>query len=260
MARSRNNGDVAELFDKVVTEGPLEELMNQCDVVTSACLVGSSNLFLQSAMLSATMAASQPFGLPCILHTHPTRRPWEYNQPWPVGMECSLTPLDRLSSDALMPNSFSEQRAGSNGDWIVTVGRRGNWNLVNVYTRHKIALPPLPGVEATDSPLTFTDRGGYLELQKISICQVPTAAGLYNDYSLVAIFDFKIAVLQSYFSEWVVLENQFQDYFSYCDAIIHQDLVFAVVENGCVYAWNPLSFGKFSSLYIVLDYFRASLV
>ena len=58
MARSRNNGDVAELFDKVVTEGLLEELMNQCDVVTSACLVGLSNLFLQSAMLSATMAAS----------------------------------------------------------------------------------------------------------------------------------------------------------------------------------------------------------
>ena len=108
----------------MVTEGPFEELINQCDVVTSTCLVGSSNIFLQSAMLSATIAASQPFGLPCILHTHPTRRSWEYNQPWPVGMECSLTPLDRLSSDSLMPNSFSEQREGSNGDWIVTVGRR----------------------------------------------------------------------------------------------------------------------------------------
>ena len=94
-----------------------------------------------------------------------------------------------------MPNDFSEQRAGSNGDWIATVGLGGNWNLVNVYSHRKFPLPPLPGVEATDSPLRFTDRGGYLELLKISICQVPTAARLYNDYSLVAIFNFKIAVL-----------------------------------------------------------------
>ena len=100
MARSRNDGDVAELFNNVFTEGPLEELINHCDVITSASLIGSSNLFLQSAKLSATLHKSRPFGLPCILHSHLTRKPWEYNEAWPVGSECSLMPLDRLSSDA----------------------------------------------------------------------------------------------------------------------------------------------------------------
>ena len=78
MAGSSNNS-LAKLFHKVFTEGPLEELINQCDVITSSSLIGSSNLFLESEKLSATLPKSRPFGLPCILHSHPTRRPWEYN-------------------------------------------------------------------------------------------------------------------------------------------------------------------------------------
>jgi hypothetical protein len=42
------DSDDPELFHEVFTEGPLEALISQCDAITAASLVGSSNSFLQS--------------------------------------------------------------------------------------------------------------------------------------------------------------------------------------------------------------------
>ena len=117
-----------------------------------------------------------------------------------------------------------------------------------MYSRRKIDLPQFPEVQATDSALTFMYREYRIELQKIVICQVPTAAGRYADFSLVAIFDFVIGVLPCNHDEWKILENHFQGHFRYNDVVIHEDRVFAVAENGSVYVWDPLTFGKFSSL------------
>ncbi|KAK1620711.1 hypothetical protein QYE76_026228 [Lolium multiflorum] len=232
------------LFHKVFTEGPLEVLISQCDAITAASLVGSSKSILQSAKYSATLPASQPFGLPCVLCCDPADKPWEFKEDLPVHSKCKLVPLDRFSYDGLMPHGKDEERAGANGDWIAMVGPEGKWNLLNVYTHRKIKLPSLrKKFETTRNPLIFEYQRSAIQLQKIAICQVPTAARGYEDFSLVAIFDFAIAYLHGeYPGTWIILENQFENGAIYCDAIIHNGLVFAVTELGNVYAWDPNQF------------------
>lgn len=238
------------LFHKVFTEGPLEVLISQCDAITAASLVGSSKSILQSAKYSATLPASQPFGLPCVLCCDPADKPWVFKEDLPVHSKCKLVPLDRFSYDGLVPHGKDEERAGANGDWIAMVGPEGKWNLLNVYTHRKIKLPSLrKKFETTRNPLIFGYKGSAIQLQKIAICQVPTAARRYEDFSLVAIFDFAIAYLHAeYPGTWIILENQFLFGAIYCDAIIHNGLVFAVTELGNVYAWDPNQFGNISSL------------
>ena len=47
MAGSSKDSDVdSQLFPKVFTEGPLQELASRCDVITSVSLVGSSKLII----------------------------------------------------------------------------------------------------------------------------------------------------------------------------------------------------------------------
>ncbi len=210
-------------FHKVFTEGPLEVLISQCDAITAASLVGSSKCVLQSAKYSATLPASQPFGLPCVLCCDSADKPWVFKEDLPVHSKCKLAPLDRFSYDGLMPHGKDEERAGANGDWIATVGPECKWNLLNVYTHRNIDLPSLrKEFETTGNPLIFGYKGYVIQLQKIAICQVPTAAGGYEDFSLVAIFDFAIAYLHGKNPcTWIVLENQFQYNARYCDAIIH---------------------------------------
>ena len=98
------------------------------------------------------------------------------------------------------------------------------------------------------------EEGLTLKLQKIVICKVPTADKGYEDFSLIAIFDHAIAILNGIdLYGWTILRNQFLGYYStYSDAIMHQDLLFAVTASGTLYAWEPRSFGKFSSLCSVL--------
>ena len=93
-----------------------------------------------------------------------------------------------------------------------------------------------------------------MKLMKIVIYKVPTADKGYEDFSLIAIFDHAIAVLNGIdLYGWTILKNQFLGYYStYSDAIMHQDLLFAVTASGTLYAWEPRSFGKFSSLCSVL--------
>jgi hypothetical protein len=253
------------LFHKVFTEGPLEVLISQCDAITAASLVGSSKSILQSAKYSATLPASQPFGLPCVLCCDPADKPWAvFKEDLPVHSKCKLLPLDRFSYDGLMPHGKDEERAGANGDWIAMVGPKGKWNLLNVYTHRKIKLPSLTKkFETTRNPLIFEYQGDAIQLQKIAICQVPTAARGYKDFSLVAIFDFAIAYLHGeYPRTWIFLENQFQYGAIYCDAIIHNGLVFAVTELGNVYAWDPNQFGNISSLsfFIYVTYITSYLL
>jgi hypothetical protein len=73
-------------------------------------------------------------------------------------------------------------------------------------------------------------------------------AGNYKTFSLLAIFDSSITVLDD--STWIVLENQF-NMFCYRDAIIHNGLVFAVTQTGTVYAWDHLMWGKFFHPYFL---------
>ena len=103
---SEASDKTTEHFEKVFTEGPLQDLTSQCEVITAARLIGSSKFILESAMGSANIAASQPFGLPRVLHSHPTDRPDESKLEF--GTLSKLMPLDRSSSHAIMPHRTDE--------------------------------------------------------------------------------------------------------------------------------------------------------
>jgi hypothetical protein len=237
MAASNKENDDSEQFQKVFSEGPLEELVTRCDVITAASLVGSSKLFFDSANDSATLSFSLPFGLPCVLHSHPTK----------VARDCKLTPLDRFSSDAVMPDGTGKQWVGANGDWVAMVDTgfpACKWKLVNVYTRREIPLP-VP-FETTHIPNIYHHNLRAIIFHKIYICQVPTAAGGYKNFSLVAVFDIRVALLCGEDSGWTVLtEPKSHIFYNYSDAILHNGLVFATTHTGTVHAWKPQQAGNF---------------
>ncbi|KAK1632094.1 hypothetical protein QYE76_006409 [Lolium multiflorum] len=258
MARSINESGSSWVFP----DGPLEEIASRCDVITAASLVGSCKFYHDSATQSVALPASQPFGMPCVLHTHQTEVPPAHNPFSRVhkfkqegaqkdkqhdakdrkGTLCQLTPLDRISSDAVIPDGGTGMWAGANGDWIALLGFPWNWELVNVYTGRRIPLPPISEFKSTPDKLVFESNDQHLQLLKIAICRVPTAASNYTSFSVLAIFNAAIAVLHCASSRWTVLDNQFLAY-GYSDAIIHKGIVFAVTQTGEVYAWNQLSWG-----------------
>ncbi|KAK1650643.1 hypothetical protein QYE76_068448 [Lolium multiflorum] len=258
MARSINESGSSWVFP----DGPLEEIASRCDVITAASLVGSCKFYHDSATQSVALPASQPFGMPCVLHTHQTEVPPAHNPFYRVhkfkqegaqkdkqhdakdrkGTLCQLTPLDRISSDAVIPDGGTGMWAGANGDWIALLGFPWNWELVNVYTGRRIPLPPISEFKSTPDKLVFESNDQHLQLLKIAICRVPTAASNYTSFSVLAIFNAAIAVLHCASSRWTVLDNQFLAY-GYSDAIIHKGIVFAVTQTGEVYAWNQLSWG-----------------
>ncbi|KAK1668231.1 hypothetical protein QYE76_056390 [Lolium multiflorum] len=258
MARSINESGSSWVFP----DGPLEEIASRCDVITAASLVGSCKFYHDSATQSVALPASQPFGMPCVLHTHQTEVPPAHNPFSRVhkfkqqgaqkdkqhdakdrkGTLCQLTPLDRISSDAVIPDGGTGMWAGANGDWIALLGFPWNWELVNVYTGRRIPLPPISEFKSTPDKLVFESNDQHLQLLKIAICRVPTAASNYTSFSVLAIFNAAIAVLHCPSSRWTVLDNQFLAY-GYSDAIIHKGIVFAVTQTGEVYAWNQLSWG-----------------
>ena len=204
---------------------------------------------LDSASYSATLHASQPFGLPCILQSNPFGSKYLEGE----GTMCKLTPLDMFSSDAVMPNCLgsSIRWAGANGDWIASVGHESNWKLVNVYCHHEILLPPFKLFQAIDDPFVYLHSGRHVFLRKIAICKVPIVDAEYLDYRLIAIFDYAIAILGVGGTDygWKLLQNYFERFFTYSDAIIHQGAVFAVNEYGTIYAWdNHQNPGKFDLL------------
>ena len=66
---------------------------------------------------------------------------------------CKLMPLDNDTYDVKMPSLEGKAWAGTNGDWVVYIGYNCEWELVNVYTRHRVSVPKIsdccPEVEYT---------------------------------------------------------------------------------------------------------------
>ena len=85
---------------------------------------------------------------------------------------CKLMPLDNDTCDVKMPSLKRKALAGANGDRVVYIGYNYEWELVNVYTRHRIPLPKISDcleVEHTDTLRTFKYDHGDCHLQKIAI-------------------------------------------------------------------------------------------
>ena len=120
-------------------------------------------------------------------------------------------PLDNDTCDVKMPSLEGKAWADANEDWVVYIGYNCEWELVNVYTRHRVPLPKItdcPEVEHTDDLRTFKYDHGDCRLQKIAICRVPNHSWDYKNYEVVAIFDKLVAVLTST-PRWILLKNQF---------------------------------------------------
>jgi hypothetical protein len=105
---------------------------------------------------------------------------------------CKLSPLDRF--DTVIPHGRFEECAGTNGDWIATASLGGKWELATCtlfarYLSQRCRLKP-PTIQ-----IFLAYSGFAAKLMKIAICQVPTAAGRYKYFSLLAVFNNRIVVL-----------------------------------------------------------------
>ena len=147
-----------------------------------------------------------------------------------------------------MPSLEGKSWAGANGDWVVYIGYNCEWELVNVYTRHRVPLRKIsddcPKVEYTGILREFKYDHADRRLRKIAICQVPNRSWGYRNAYVVAIFDKLVAVLHGS-TRWILLKNQFLYTDVYCDAIEYEGLVFAATTRGTVFAWDPHSFCTF---------------
>ena len=120
-------------------------------------------------------------------------------------------PLDNDTCDVKMPSLEGKAWEGANGDWVVYIVYNCEWELVNVYTRHRVPLPKIsncPEVEHTGILRTFNYDHGDCCRQKIAICRVPDRSWGYRNACVVAIFDKLVAVLHGS-TRWILLKNQF---------------------------------------------------
>ena len=109
--------------------------------------------------------------------------------------------LDNDMCDVKMPSLEGKAWAGANEDWVVYIGYNCEWELVNVYTRHRVPLPKISDdcleVEYIGILRDFKYNHGDCRLQKIAICRVPNHSWDYTNYEVVAIFDKLVSFLTS---------------------------------------------------------------
>ena len=212
--RKRPRYSCPDLNDDVV-----EELIDRCDIITSASRAGSFTTILDSTnnIITRNPRVQEWFDLPYLLHRDPAHWRADYG-----GLAlCKLVPLDNDTCDVKMPSLEGKAWAGANGDWVVYIGSNCEWELVNVYTHHRVPLPKIsdcPKVEFTGILREFKYDHGDCRLRKIAICRVPNRSWDYTNYEVVAIFDKLVAVLTST-PRWILLKNQFLYTDEYYDAI-----------------------------------------
>ena len=213
--RKRPRYSCLNLKDEVV-----EELIDRCDVITSASMAGSFKPILDSTnnIITRNPRVQERFDLPYLLRHDPSD--WHGDE-GSLAL-CKLMLLDNDTYDVKMPSPEGKAWAGANGDWVVYIGYNCEWELVNVYTRHRVPLPKIsddcPEVEYTGILREFKYDHGDCRLRKIAICRVPSRYWDYSNYEVIAIFKQLVAFLTST-PRWILLKNQFLDTNEYCDAI-----------------------------------------
>ena len=156
--RKRPRYSCPDLKDDVVGE-----LIDRCDVITSASMAGSFKPILGSTnnIITRNLRVKERFDLP-YLRRRDTNDYWRGDD---RGLAlCKLMPLDNDTYDVKMPSLEGKAWAGTNGDWVVYIGSNCEWELVNVYSRHRVPLPKIsadcPEVEHTGIVRTFKYNHG----------------------------------------------------------------------------------------------------
>ena len=119
----------------------VEELIDRCDVITSASMAGSFKTILDSTnnIITRNPRVKERFDLPYLLRRDPDD--WRGDD---GGLAlCKLMPLDNDTYDVNMPSLEGKAWAGANGDWVVYIGYKCEWELVNMYTLHRVPLPKI---------------------------------------------------------------------------------------------------------------------
>ena len=104
-----------DLKDDVV-----EELIDRCDVITSASMAGSFTNILDSTnnITTKNRRVQEQFDFPYLLRRDPDH--WHADGA-SLGL-CKLMPLDNDTCDVKMPSLEGKAWAGTNGDWVVYIG------------------------------------------------------------------------------------------------------------------------------------------
>jgi len=107
--RKRPRYSCPDLKDHVV-----EELIDRCDVITSASMTGSFNTILDSTnnIITKNPRVQERFDLPYLLHHDPAR--WRGDD-GSLAL-CKLMPLDNDTCDLKMPSLKGKAWVGANGD------------------------------------------------------------------------------------------------------------------------------------------------
>ena len=146
-------------------------------------MVGSFKNILDSTnnIITSNPRVQERFDLPCIVR----RDPADWRRDDGSLALCKLMPLDNDTYDVKMPSLEGKAWAGENGDWVVYIGYNCEWELVNVYTRHRVPLPKIsddcPEVEYTGILREFKYDHGDCRLWKIAICRVPNRSWDYTN-------------------------------------------------------------------------------
>ena len=173
-------------------------------------MAGSFKTIIDSTnnIITRNPRVQELFDLPYLLHYKPVC----------MGVDdgglalCKLMPLDNDTWDVKMPSLQGKAWAGANGDWVVYIGYNCEWELVNVYTRHRVRLPKIsddcPEVVYTGILRVIKYDHADCRLRKIAISRVPNRSWNYENYQVVAIFDKLVAVVtDSTVRPWILLKK-----------------------------------------------------
>ena len=99
----------------------VEELIDRCDVITSASMAGSFKTILESTnnIITSNPRVHERFDLPYLVRRDPAD--W-HGDDGSLAL-CKLMPLDNDKCDVKMPLLEGKAWAGANnGDWVVYIG------------------------------------------------------------------------------------------------------------------------------------------
>ena len=105
----------------------MEELIDRCDVITSASMAGSFKTILDSTnnIITRNRRVQERLDLPYLLRRDPAD--WCGDD---GGLAfCKLMPLDNDTYDVKMPSLEGKDWAGANEDWVVYIGTTASGNL-----------------------------------------------------------------------------------------------------------------------------------
>ncbi|KQK14997.2 hypothetical protein BRADI_1g20045v3 [Brachypodium distachyon] len=212
------------------------------DIISTEYLAAYSKLMFRAIATNRQL----PFELPCLLMPDlATWKDYDNQDEWVVN----VVPLDMPPFRANMPFLHDKFWVGGKGDWLATINKAGHCSLVNIYTRRVIDLPSMETAKIhrrgpSDMCEMFQMGWTQLKLQKIVVCQVPTEAGAYSDYKLIALFDHTVAYLRGNEHGWRSLRNSFVGVPRNSDAIEHNGIIFVVeADDGSILCWDRANNG-----------------